>query len=841
MPFKIALDRLDFTSRSVFLRCAVLLLLCTATVATSMSYFFVRGSLALAEETVRSKARGQSALLAERIGEHVQFERAAPVAEAVAGTLSQSEGAALGSVVLDAAGNHIVESGLVVPGLSALAARALAEGPVASADGLQVALPVATAAGTVGAIAVAWTAEPYTAEIWRSELRSGLVALALLAVSLGVATWILRTTVTRPLLDVGQAMGEVAARRFDVEVPGTGRRDEIGRIASALERFRGEAQKGEALVRAGVFKGAGFDCSSAAMMMADADLNIVYVNAAFTDLAARLEEDFRLIDTEFDPANIIGSSIDRFHRMPEHARKIIGDPSNLPYNAAFGMGASVIALDIAGVTDHEGKLVGYVAEWQDVTVERRNAAVLSALEAIQATAEFGADGRLRDCNALFAQMAGRSADELKGAKAAELIGFEGGDMDAALASVEPTRGRFRPLCADGSRAVLDGSLNPVLDGKGQARCHVLLGTDNTASEAERSAARAARAAMEREQNEVVDALREALGRLSRGDLSRLIEEAFPADHEQLRHDFNEAIEKLRAAIVTVIENAAAIDIEARNIAGAADDLSQRTETQAATLEETVAALNQITESVRVTSEGARRADQVVTEARTSAEDSGTVVGEAVRAMGEIEKSSEQISKIIGVIDDIAFQTNLLALNAGVEAARAGDAGRGFAVVASEVRALAQRSSDAAREINGLISSSSNQVRRGVDLVGEAGRALEGIVASVADISRHVSAIASSAQEQSGGLDEINVAMKQLDQVTQQNAAMFEETTAASHALTREAETLSHATRLFDVGGAGNVVTATFRRTTPPAQPAIARAAAASGGKAVAETEGWEEF
>ena len=236
------------------------------------------------------------------------------------------------------------------------------------------------------------------------------------------------------------------------------------------------------------------------------------------------------------------------------------------------------------------------------------------------------------------------------------------------------------------------------------------------------------------------------------------------------------------------------------ISQAADDLSRRTEQQAASLEETAAALDEITATVNRTASGARQASDVVQAARGDAESSGTVVREAVTAMGAIGKSANEISQIIGVIDEIAFQTNLLALNAGVEAARAGEAGRGFAVVATEVRGLAQRSAEAAKEIKALITTSTAHVGSGVSLVGQTGEALQRIVDRVAEIDTLVSEIAASAQEQAIGLGQVNTAVNQMDQVTQQNAAMVEQTTAASHSLSREAEALAQSVDRFNVGG-----------------------------------------
>ena len=306
----------------------------------------------------------------------------------------------------------------------------------------------------------------------------------------------------------------------------------------------------------------------------------------------------------------------------------------------------------------------------------------------------------------------------------------------------------------------------------------------------RTAADAERAAHQAAQTRVVTALAEGLRALAVGDLRTRITEAFPEGYEQLRLDFNEAVTGLNSAIRDISESAMTIHAGSDNISSAAENLARRTEQTAATLEESAAALTELTASVGSAAQSADDADRVVLQARESAEKSNLVVNDAVAAMGEIEQSSSKISKIIDVIDDIAFQTNLLALNAGVEAARAGEAGRGFAVVASEVRALAQRSSEAAREINGLITDSSRQVGRGVDLVHQVGQSLAVIVKSVTNISENVSTIAASAREQSTGISEINLAVGQLDQTTQQNAAMVEETNAASQDLAKEAERLN---------------------------------------------------
>lgn len=303
-----------------------------------------------------------------------------------------------------------------------------------------------------------------------------------------------------------------------------------------------------------------------------------------------------------------------------------------------------------------------------------------------------------------------------------------------------------------------------------------------------------------EREKVVNSVGVGLRKLSEGDLSARLHEAFAPEFEQLRTDFNKAMESMQDAMHSVVMNSGNINNAAAEITQSSDELARRTENQAATLEETAAAMEQLTASVKSTAEGADKANRFVSDTRRSAEASGIVVRETVEAMSQIQQSSDQISQIIGVIDDIAFQTNLLALNAGVEAARAGEAGRGFAVVASEVRALAQRSSDAAKEIKDLISASSLHVESGVDLVGRTGKALNEIAEMVGTISGLVSEISAATNEQSTGLVEINTSVTQLDQVTQQNAAMVEEATAASHELTREANALNQLTARFSMGG-----------------------------------------
>ena len=363
-----------------------------------------------------------------------------------------------------------------------------------------------------------------------------------------------------------------------------------------------------------------------------------------------------------------------------------------------------------------------------------------------------------------------------------------------------------------------------------------------AAERERAAAEAEKARVAEEDRATVSALGQGLSAMAGGDLTYRMALDVPPRAEQLKADFNLAIGQLQQAVSVVVANVAAIRSGSGEISHAADDLSRRTEQQAASLEETAAALDEITATVNRTAAGARQASDVVQAARGDAQKSGEVVRDAVSAMSAIEQSAQQISQIIGVIDEIAFQTNLLALNAGVEAARAGDAGRGFAVVASEVRALAQRSAEAAKEIKVLISASTAQVGSGVQLVGQTGEALQRIVGRVAEIDGLVSEIAASAQEQATGLQQVNTAVNQMDQVTQQNAAMVEQSTAASHSLAQEAEQLAGSVARFRIDDGARQVRAPVPHVGAVAQlKTLGQGGAARKPQPVAAEDGWETF
>jgi methyl-accepting chemotaxis protein len=487
-----------------------------------------------------------------------------------------------------------------------------------------------------------------------------------------------------------------------------------------------------------------------------------------------------------------------------------------------------------------GKPVKVVKIAADITAAKaraaEDAAKLSAISHSQAVIEFTPQGEILDANENFCQGLGYALSEIKGrhhrmfcdpayAASPEYTAFW-----QKLASGEFIADEFVRFGKGGKEIWIQAAYNPIRNLKGQVYKVVKFATDVTP------------------RMSAINSLGNGLKALSDGDLEQRLDMTFVPSMEATRHDFNEVIAKLRAAMQTVAENATGIAGSSGEIAGASDDLARRTEQQAASLEETAAALEQITTTVSDSSHRADEAGRLVTLTKQNAEQSGQIVRDAIAAMDQIAKSSGEITNIISVIDEIAFQTNLLALNAGVEAARAGEAGKGFAVVAQEVRELAQRSATAAKEIKTLINASSGYVSNGVHLVGQTGSALGEIVDQVAAIHTNVAAIVEASREQSASLKEINQAVNVMDQATQKNAAMVEETTAASHSLSSEADNLRRLLQQFRMGKTAGPAMAPVQRHASPASshtrtPPVrvgARVAQAAQALAVSD-DGWEDF
>ncbi len=502
------------------------------------------------------------------------------------------------------------------------------------------------------------------------------------------------------------------------------------------------------------------------------------------------------------------------------------------------------------VLDARGRVERVVEFATDITARKLETAEaeakLKAISLAQAVIEFTPTGDILDANDNFLRAMGYRLDEIKGRHHRMFVDSAYANSPdypafwAKLGRGEYVADGFERVGKGGKRVRLQASYNPIFDLRGRVAKVVKFATD-------------------------ISDLRElggSLTKLAAGDVEHPIVNAFQPAFEPIRRDFNAAQEKLKSTLLTIADSADLVAASGKEVTSASEDLTRRTEAQAANLEETAAALGAVTETVKKTAESAGQASAVVSETRNDAERGGDVVRRAVEAMGRIEKSSQQISQIIGVIDEIAFQTNLLALNAGVEAARAGDAGRGFAVVASEVRALAQRSAEAAKEIKGLISASTEEVGEGVKLVAETGEALSRIIAKVAEINALIVDMARGAEEQSNSLHEVNAAVAQLDGGVQQNAAVAEESTAASRSLMAEADKLSRLASEFKLGRKAEkdalrgelarVAPHAFaqRASVPPpppasgkrpaAAPAKAKRAATSGASSARNAD-WSEF
>jgi methyl-accepting chemotaxis protein len=625
------------------------------------------------------------------------------------------------------------------------------------------------------------------------------------------------------------------------------------------------------------------------MIMIDRDFIITYANDATVELLTKYQDKFKEVWPSFDVKGVMGTCIDVFHKNPAHQRKLLDDPNNLPYQTDIEINGLKFALTVSAQRDAEGNYIGNTLEWQDVTAQRQKELEIARLQ----SAVDGAQANLMLCdedlnityaNPAVVEMLRNRQNELRaiwpGLDVDHLVGQNIDQFHKNPSHQRRLLGDVKSLPANAEIKVgdLEFGVNAtaITDSDGNYMGNMVEWRDITEEKnAERQIENLINAASNGELdsrlnaddfsgftnrlassiNNLMDAVVEPLNEstrviesLSDGDLTQTMDGEFKGQFLTMQTAVNSSIGNLLKMVGEIRENASSINTSANEIAQGNLDLSQRTEEQASSLEETASSIEELTGTVKQNADNAQQANQLAASARTEAEKGGSVVSNAIEAMGEINQASKKIADIIGVIDEIAFQTNLLALNAAVEAARAGEQGRGFAVVAAEVRNLAQRSAGAAKEIKTLINDSVQKVEEGSKLVDESGTTLGEIVNSVQKVGDIIAEIAAASSEQSTGIDQINKAVSQMDEMTQQNASLVEEAAAASESMDEQAKGLTSLIGFFNTGDNSTGVShATERRSEerpwkdePQAaakpKPRVEQKVASAGG----DSE-WEEF
>lgn len=686
---------------------------------------------------------------------------------------------------------------------------------------------------------------------------------------------------------------------------------------------------------------------ASAIMVVDINFIVQYVNKATMDLFAHHAESFRKLWPDFDPANVIGTCIDRFHKVPSHQRQLLADPRNLPLKTDITVGNAKIQLQVTPVKDASGKPTGFSLEWSDVTALRDSTGQLAAINKAQAVIEFNMDGTVLQANENFLKTLGYTLEEVKGKhhslflSPAEVARPEYRQFWANLNEGKYDAGEYKRIGNGGREVWIQASYNPIVDGNGKPFKVVKYATDITATklrnadyEGQLAAIDRAQATIEFDMNgnvlkandnflnavgyskeEVIgkhhsmfvdsetvagaeyrqfwtnlkagqyqSVMARRVGKAGRevwiqasynpiydvnGKLLKIVKYASDvtatkqsqmkmesdiaerhrldtraaeemkfkvsqvlqvvnavADGNfditvpdlgddavgQVARALDVAVASIRTALLSVQSVSETVASAASQMTSASNEISKGAQHQASSLEETASSLEEVTSTVKQNTDNAQQARQLANGSRDIAEKGGSVLTDAIKAMGEINQSSTKIAEIITTIDEIAFQTNLLALNAAVEAARAGEQGRGFAVVAAEVRNLSQRSALAAKEIKSLIQDSVRKVENGTALVNQSGKTLEEIVGSVKRVTDIVAEIAAASKEQLTGIEQVNKAVAQMDRVTQTNASQTEEMAGTAESL------LSHSQELRDLVGkfrlessnAGREVTASRR-------------------------------
>jgi methyl-accepting chemotaxis protein len=551
----------------------------------------------------------------------------------------------------------------------------------------------------------------------------------------------------------------------------------------------------------------------------------------------------RQIFPGFSVKELVGANIDGFHKNPSYQRKLLADPSNFPYTADIQVGPLYFRLNITAMFDGT-EYIGNMLEWHNVTEEKMNAAEMSgqlnAIDKAMGVISFELDGTIIDINENFLNVVGYSRGEVIGnhhkmfAPPGVADTKEYADFWATLNRGEFVAGQFERMGKGGKEIWLEASYNPILDPNGKPYKVVKYASDITDQKV-----------LQRTVEQAMQETAVVMNAMSQGDLTEIMTGEYEGEFAELRDAVNTTVTKILSVVQEINEAAINISSSSSEISQGNIDLSSRTEEQASSLEETAASMEELTSTVRQNSDNASQANQLARDAREKAEKGGSVIHEAIEAMAAISASSKKVSDIIGVIDEIAFQTNLLALNAAVEAARAGEQGRGFAVVASEVRNLAQRSAAAAKEIKELINDSVDRVKEGSSLVDESGRTLEEIVEGAKKVGDIISDIASASVEQTSGIEQVNKAVTQMDEMTQQNAALVEEAAAASESLDEQGKSLQQMMSFFKTGSQAAAPAAAKRPAAPkPASRPMASApktAVRSPSSSSQPDDEWEEF
>ena len=629
---------------------------------------------------------------------------------------------------------------------------------------------------------------------------------------------------------------------------------------------------------------------TSAVMTIDLDLVITYVNPAAHALMKTAEPRLRQNFPNFSADNLVGVCIDDFHQNPVHQRRLLSDPKNLPYRGMVDLGDTQFDLNVTPLYDDNGTFIGACQEWKDITqilINETEVARLSAAIGGSQTATMIADQDLKIVymNDAVTELLGNREKELQKI----MLGFNVNNLiGTCIDDFHKNPAHQRGLLSDMSRLpyqaeiqVLDlfFELNVIgiqdKDGKymgNSVEWRDITEVKKAQTQIEELIQLAAQgdleqrlaideydgfmkdlgAGMNRMLDEVVrpvHGISEVIKALEEGNLVKRMEGEYGGEFANLQEAMNKSMENLLKMVTEIRGSSSHISSAANEISQGNTDLSQRTEQQASSLEETASSMEELTSTVKLNADNSRQANQLAAGARDQAQEGGQVIESTISAMEEINSSSKKIEDIIGVIDEIAFQTNLLALNAAVEAARAGEQGRGFAVVASEVRSLAQRSAAAAKEIKALIKDSVEKVDEGTRLVDESGKTLGEIVNSVRKVSDIIAEIAAASGEQSSGIEQVNRAINQLDEVTQQNAALVEEAAAASESMDDQARTLNEMMSFFETGeDRPEVIVHTAPRATAPratasvpkATPKSAPVRAAAPSIA-SDDSAWEEF